>query len=392
MSQEVIQPGIGNEKILQGAIDLQQVQEEERKAKRQATVRLLRYSALKLVALFFTVAVGVYITVLVANMGGYVDEIRRSQIRESVTLAATADKEFQQLPQDEKRAILDERIAIQERRYGLEKPFILRSFSYLSDALTLRLGFSEGLTSDSGSRLVRNIILERLPSTLVLFGTANLLVFFVALFFGLSLSRSYGSIADKAVLALAPTSAAPGWFYGLFLILIFASLLNLLPFGGMVSAPPPENPFEYALSVGKHMILPVTAVMLSAVFLTIYNWRTFFLIYSSEDYVQMAKAKGLTDRMIEQRYVLRPTLPNIITSFALLVITLWSGAIILETVFNWPGIGQLYFRAIGIYDTPVILANTVVYAYLLAITVFLLDFIYALVDPRVRVGDEGGRS
>ena len=101
----------------------------------------------------------------------------------------------------------------------------------------------------------------------------------------------------------------------------------------------------------------------------------------------MAKAKGLPDRMIEQRYVLRPTLPNIVTSFALLLITLWTGAIILETVFNWPGIGQLYFRAIGIYDTPVILANTVVYAYLLSLTVFLLDFIYALVDPRVRVGE-----
>jgi peptide/nickel transport system permease protein len=141
----------------------------------------------------------------------------------------------------------------------------------------------------------------------------------------------------------------------------------------------------------KHMILPVTAVLISAVFITTYSWRTFFLIYSSEDYVQMAKAKGLTDGMIERRYVLRPTLPNIVTSFALLLITLWSGAIILETVFNWPGIGQLYFRAIGIFDTPVILANVVVYAYLLAITVFLLDFIYALVDPRVRVGGGGAK-
>lgn len=392
MSQELIQPaGEGEQTILQTQIDLEQVQDEERKASRQAAIRLLRYTTLKLLVLFFTVAVGVYITVLVANMGGYVDKIRRSQIRESVTLAATADKEFQKLPAAEKRAILDERIAMQERRYNLDQPFILRSFTYLSDALTLRLGFSEGLTSDSGSRLVRNIILERLPSTLVLFGTANLLVFFVALFFGLMLSRSYGSFADKVVLGLAPTSAAPAWFYGLFLILIFAGLLHLLPFGGMVSAPPPENPLEYALSVMKHMILPTAAVMISAVFITIYNWRTFFLIYSSEDYVQMAKAKGLTDRMIERRYVLRPTLPNIITSFALLLITLWSGAIILETVFNWPGVGQLYFRAIGIYDTPVILANTVVYAYLLAITVFLLDFIYALVDPRVSVGGDEKR-
>ncbi|MFL7867546.1 MAG: ABC transporter permease [Anaerolineales bacterium] len=386
MSQEAIQSSAAQQEMLQVDVDFERVEDEERQARKQAAIRLVRYSAVKIVALFFTVFIGVYITVLVANMGGYVDEIRRGMIRETVTLAATADQEFLKLPSEQKQAILAERIAMQERRYGLDQPFILRSFGYLADAMTLRLGFSEGMTSDSGSRQVRNIIMERLPSTLVLFGTANLLVFFVALFFGLTLSRRYGSFGDKLVLALAPTSSAPGWFYGLFLILVFAGLLSLLPFGGMVSAPPPDNKIEYALSVLKHMILPVTAVLISSVFLTIYNWRTFFLIYSSEDYVQMAKAKGLTDRMIERRYVLRPTLPNIVTSFALLLITLWSGAIILETVFNWPGIGQLYFRAIGVYDTPVILANTVVYAYLLAITVFLLDFVYALVDPRVRLG------
>lgn len=368
-------------------VDNEAIEESSRKARSQAIIRLVRYTAVKLVALFFTVAAGVYITVLVANMGGYVDEIRRGQIRESVVLAASLDQEFRQLPEAQRQAIIDERVATQERRFGLDQPFILRSFTYLRNALTLDLGFSEQLQSDSGSRKVSNIILERLPATLVLFGTANLLLFFVALFSGLSLSRRYGSFADKAVLALAPTSAAPSWFYGLFLILIFASVLSLLPFGGMVGIPPPDNPIDYALSVLKHMILPVTAWMVSGVFLTTYNWRTFFLIYASEDYVDMAKAKGLTDKMIERRYVLRPTLPNIVTQFALLLITLWTGAIITETVFNWPGIGQLYFAAIGVYDTPVILANVVVYAYLLALTVFLLDFIYALVDPRVRVGE-----
>lgn len=368
-------------------IDTESIESSSRKARSQAVLRLVKYTSGRIVALFFTVVVGVYITVLIANMGGYVDDIRRGQIREGVALSASLDPTFRQLPEDERTKIIEERVAIQEARFGLDQPFVFRSFRYLRNALTLNLGFSEGLTSDSGSRLVSNIILERLPSTLVLFGTANLILFFLSLFLGLSLSRRYGSFFDKLVLGLAPTSAAPGWFYGLFLILIFSGLLQLLPFGGMVSAPPPENPIDYALSLMEHMILPVMATLLSAVFLTIYNWRTFFLIYASEDYVEMAKAKGLPDRMIEQRYVLRPTLPNIVTSFALLLITLWTGAIILETVFNWPGIGQLYFRAIGIYDTPVILANTVVYAYLLSLTVFLLDFIYALVDPRVRVGE-----
>ncbi|MGD9376238.1 MAG: ABC transporter permease, partial [Anaerolineae bacterium] len=154
--------------------------------------------------------------------------------------------------------------------------------------------------------------------------------------------------------------------------------------------PPPDNPVKYALSLAKHLILPTTAIIIGALFQTAYNYRTFFLIYSSEDYVEMAKAKGLSDREIERRYVLRPTLPNIITNFALLLITLWQGAIILETVFNWPGLGRAYYQAIGLFDTAVIVGNTVIFAYLLAITVFLLDFIYALVDPRVKLA--GGRG
>jgi len=157
----------------------------------------------------------------------------------------------------------------------------------------------------------------------------------------------------------------------------------------MVDAPPPSQPQDYALSLLRHLVLPVGAVLLSTLFGATYAWRTFFLIYSSEDYVEMAKAKGLSERDIERRYILRPTLPNIITNFALTLITLWQGAIILETVFNWPGLGRLFFRAIGLYDTPVIVGSTVIYAYLLALTVFLLDFVYALVDPRVQVSGAG---
>jgi peptide/nickel transport system permease protein len=93
---------------------------------------------------------------------------------------------------------------------------------------------------------------------------------------------------------------------------------------------------------------------------------------------------------VERRYILRPTLPNIITTFALLLIALWTGFVITETVFLWPGLGRTFFMAIGLYETSVIVGSTIIYAYLLAITVFMLDFIYALVDPRVKVG--GGSS
>lgn len=348
--------------------------------------RVLKYTGVRVVALFLTVVVGVYLTILIANMGGYVDDIKRGQIREGISIAVSLDPANRALTVAQRSKLIDELVAIEEKRLGLDRPFILRSFGYLQDALTLNLGRADYLTSDSGSKLVRLIILERLPPTLVLFATANLLLFFASIFVALSLSRRYGSFGDRLVIALAPTSAAPGWFYGIFLLLFFAAFLGVLPFGGMVAAPPPKDRLIYALSVLEHMILPVAALALSSIFLTIYNWRTFFLIYSSEDYVEMAKAKGLPSRTIERRYILRPTLPTIITSFALTLIGLWTGAIILETVFNWPGLGRLLYRAIGLFDSPVIVGVTVIYAYLLAITVFLLDFIYALVDPRVKVG------
>ena len=102
--------------------------------------------------------------------------------------------------------------------------------------------------------------------------------------------------------------------------------------------------------------------------------------------MEMAKAKGVSARALERRYILRPTLPPIITSFALILISTWMGAIVTETVFNWPGVGMLYWEAISAFDTPVVIGEMILYAYLLAITVYLLDIVYALVDPRIRVG------
>jgi peptide/nickel transport system permease protein len=359
---------------------------------RETLARILRYLVVRAVSVFVTVVIGVYLSILIANMGGYVDQIRKAEIREQVGTAAMADRNLRLLPAAEVRRIIDERVELEEKRLGLDRPFFLRSFQYLANALTLSLGRAERITSDKGSRQVRAIMLERLPATLLLFGAADLIVFFLAIFVALFLSRRYGSWLDRAVVALAPTSTAPAWFYGIFLILFFASMLRILPFGGMVDVPPPETRAAYALSVLKHLVLPVTAMLIGSLFLSIYNWRTFFLIYSSEDYVEVAKAKGLPSGAIERRYILRPTLPPIITSFAFTLISLWSGAIILETVFSWPGLGRLLFQAIGQFDTPVIIGSVVIYAYLLALTVFLLDILYALVDPRVKIGGESGRS
>lgn len=355
-------------------------------ARDNAILRVSRYVVVRLLTLFVTVVIGVYLTILIANMGGFVDNIMRAQIRDTVTQSIINSPSARSMDSEVRRQLIQDSIAAEEERLGLNVPIAIRNARYLKNALTLQLGRSINMTSDAGSKTVRLILLERLPATLLLMGISQLFLFFSSVLLALNLSRRYGNFWDRLVVTLSPTSAVPPWFYGIFLILIFASLFKILPFGGMVDSPPPSNPFDYAASLAKHLILPTLSLVLSSFFLSIYNYRTFFLIYSSEDYVDMAKAKGLPSRDVERRYILRPTLPNIITNFALLIITLWSGATITETVFLWPGLGRTLYQAIGLYDIPIIVGSTIIYAYLLAMTVFLLDFMYALVDPRVKIG------
>ena len=373
-------------------IEETQPQVESQKKSTNSFIRILRYSVVRLLSLLFSLIVAIFLTIMIANMGGYVDQIRMGEIRENVVLAIRSNQTYRNLPPEQLQALIDERIYHEAHSQGLDQPFMLRTLNYMRRALTLDLGNALRMTSDTGSKQVRLIILERLPPTLLLWGTSGLLLFFLQISVALSLSRKYGSWLDKFFVAMAPLSTAPGWFFGIFLILIFASFFKLLPFGGMIDAPVPKDPVDYVFSILKHLLLPTLALTLNSFFLQVYQWRTFFLIYSSEDYVEIAKAKGLSDKAIERKYVLRPTLPNIITGLALTLISLWLGGPILETIFNWPGLGRAFYEAVQFYDTPVILGQTVIYAYLLAGTVFLLDYIYALVDPRVKIGQGGGQS
>jgi peptide/nickel transport system permease protein len=137
------------------------------------------------------------------------------------------------------------------------------------------------------------------------------------------------------------------------------------------------------------MILPGLAIALSTLFQSVYAWRTFFLLHSQEDYVEVARAKGLSAEAIERRYILRPTLPYLITSFALMMISFWQGTLALETLFDWPGVGAIMVQAIRVNDRGVSVGILTLFAYLLALTVFLLDIVYAIVDPRVKIGTEG---
>lgn len=349
--------------------------------------RVARFTSVKFISLFLTVVVAVYLTIIIANLGGYVDEIIKGRI-DTTLLGMVMGGWLDDVPEDQKAAIVDQTTEEMREAAGLNSPFLLRSLRWLWDGITMDWGqptgnwtaFSTTLTPD-----VRILIRDRLPRSLLIFGTGTLLLFFVSLFLALGLSRKYGGWQEKVVLALSPLSAVPAWTYGILLTLIFLKSFGGFSSGGTLDAWPDEFSLAYLPIFLKHMLLPTLSIFLSGIFLSIYTWRTFFLLYSNEDYVEIAKAKGLPSRMIERRYILRPGLPTVLTSFALLSILLWQEIIALERFFNVEGIGRLFYGAIRAFDTPVILGLVTTFAYLLAITVFLLDIAYAIVDPRVKV-------
>lgn len=345
----------------------------------------IKFVIRRIIIIYIVVMVAIYLTIIIANLGGYVDEIIKSELQIQIRMQLRADPEYRMLPPKELEKLARQLYEEELKRRGLDQPFFIRSLVYMKNALTLDLGRALYLTSDSGSRLVKFIILERLPYTVMLFTTAMIINFTIQILIGLYLSRHHGSKLDKLFIALAPTSVIPGWFYGIFLILIFAAYLRILPYGGILDVPPPTDPIERTLNMLKHMILPLSSWVISSFFLGSYGRRTFFLIFSTEDYVEAARAKGVPSRRLTTHYILRPTLPPIITGFALGLIGSWSGAIITETVFNWPGLGLIAYNAISTFDTPVILGFTVIYAYLLAATVIILDITYGLIDPRIKV-------
>jgi len=247
--------------------------ENKKKASSSSTLsRVLKYSGVRLISLFITVVIGIYLTIMIANMGGYVDQMMKAEIQERVTMQIQMNQAYKTLDPSVKEQLTAEKIQNEIERLNLDQPLIIRSVGFLKNALTLNLGRAQHMSADSGSRNVRQIIIERLPYTLLLMGTSQLLSFFSTLFIALALSRKYGSFWDKLVITMSPTSSVPGWFYGIFLILLFAAILKILPFGGVIDAPVPDDFLGRALSVLKHLILPAGSLFVSNFFISIYNW------------------------------------------------------------------------------------------------------------------------
>lgn len=246
-----------------------------------------------------------------------------------------------------------------------------------------------GLSLQTG-RPVMTEILERLPNTVLLVGSAFVLTLLVAIPLGvLSAVRQY-SLFDHLVTALAfMGQSIPIFWFGLILILVFYVWLSnpltggpLFPAGGMYS-----TDLEHSLANRLwHLVLPVT--MLMGAWLA---WYTRFLRASmletlSQDYVRTARAKGLSERRVIYRHALKNAALPIITLIALDLPTLFSGALFTETIFSWPGMGRLFYQSALRRDYPVLMAIVMFTSVLIVVSNLLADLAYAYFDPRIKYG------
>jgi len=271
--------------------------------------------------------------------------------------------------------------------YGLDKPWYVRIPRMIYNIMVLDLGTSRAVQSFSGSNRIADIVMERLPNTVYLVTTAVLVSSLSGLALGLWASLRAGKIIDRFVgLGAAISYALPTWWLGMILILIFAYQLRLFPPGGMKTPGlVTDNPVVQAGDLVWHLALPLTSLYVALVGSWTYITRAIIVSITKEDFVFAGMAKGLPENIIRRRYLLRPSASPILTNMIIGLAGSIAGAILTETVFSWPGMGSLYLSAINAVDVNLILALTFIYTLVYVIARFLLEVIYIIIDPRVRL-------
>lgn len=267
---------------------------------------------------------------------------------------------------------------------GLHQPWYVNLPLYLRKIIFLDLR-SHFLTSEiwnQGSRKVVYIIGERIPYSILLFTTSTIIALSLALPLGIYVASRAGKIVDNAVaLSAIVSSSLPWWWFAMIMIYVFAYQLKVLR--SPADLPSWSNP----LDVAHFMILPVMTIVILTVGTNTYVMRNIVISTLQEDFVTTARAKGLKERDVLLKHVLRAAAPPIVTILMLsIAMSFVSGAIITEVVFNWRGLGRLYYDAIYGKDVPVILGLTYISSFIYLTVRLILDLIYGFLDPRIRAG------
>jgi peptide/nickel transport system permease protein len=268
---------------------------------------------------------------------------------------------------------------------GLDAPWYSPNRIGLSmyKILVLDFGHATFLTSDSGSSAVSDIILEKLPRTILLFTSATIIISLIGIFVGAASGSNIHSKVDKITSSFAIISSSfPVWWVGLIMIFVFSFSYNLFPARATPTIAPTEP--GYVVALLYHMTLPLITIVLIGFGTWAYLVRNFMVGIMHEDFIFVKKAIGIRQSKIVFGSALKNAAPPIVTVLALSMSGSLGGAIITEAVFDWPGMGRLYFEAINVMDLPVIIGATYVLTAFFLISIFVADLLYGYLDPRIR--------
>ena len=303
----------------------------------------------------------------------------RSEITENGSIAESFDsvKEFEEFVQ----AQIDQRI----KALGLDNPWYSpqRIGFTMYKILILDFGNATFLTSDSGSSNVGEILLEKIPRTVLLFTTATIIISMIGIFLGALSGSKVGSVIDRLTSTFAVISSSfPVWWIGMLMIFLYAFTYHIFPARATPSILPSEP--GYVIALLYHMALPLITIVIIGFGSWAYLVRNFMVGTMQEDFITAKKAIGIKKNKIIYRHALKNAAPPIVTILALSLSGSLGGAIITEAVFDWPGMGRLYFEAISVMDLPIIIGATYVLTVLFLISIFIADLLYGYFDPRVK--------
>ncbi len=268
-----------------------------------------------------------------------------------------------------------------EQRFGLDKPLWRQYLTYLRDVSRLDFNYSVS----NYPRTVKEIILEAIPWTIGLLGTTTVISFGIGTFLGALLAwpRAPGWMR-YLMPPLWALHAIPFFLLGLILMYLLAFQIKLFPMiGGYTAGSFPGLTLEFVLDVLMHSLLPAMSIVLVATGGWALAMRGMMVTTQGEDYVIFAEAKGLKSRTIFLRYCVRNAILPQTTALALALGQILSGAVLVEVIFNYPGIGTLLFRAIRENDHFLIQGIVFLVIVVLGLATLLLDAIYPLLDPRI---------
>lgn len=265
-------------------------------------------------------------------------------------------------------------------QYGLDKPFIAQLGLYLAQVLRGDLGYSYFFNLP-----VAQLIWERVPATLLLVVTSVTCAFFVGTLLGTLAARKPNGLLSQGITLLSVVGySAPVFWTGIILIILFASTFPIFPVSDMRSAGGPQDGWAGVVDVLHHLVLP--AFTLAFVYLAQYSRlaRASVMDALSADYIRTARAKGLPESTVLYKHALRNGVLPVVTMLGLQFGNVLAGAILVETVFNWPGLGRLAFDSVLRRDYPTLLGILLFASLLVVVMNQLTDLAYRLIDPRIK--------